>query len=157
MRRKYQINSFFICHVFLFYSNLDKPKIVKKNHGTVVNEFEQVTLYRKIISNPLSNVSWYNGSDLFNTQWLVRNATFNIEKATCTDTRNFTLVANNGVQENDTALVELIVNCEYDIFTSMSQIFFINIWQFSLVVVFSLDIPNVYFVYLHTYIIILPM
>lgn len=108
---------------FLSYSNLDKPEIVKSNRGTKVNENEQVILYRQIISNPLSNVSWYNGSDLLKNQWLVKNATFNIEKATCTDTKNFTLLANNGVQENVTTLVELIVNCEYDIYFSMFRTF----------------------------------
>lgn len=102
--------------LFFSYLNLDKPEIIKNNHGTEVNENEQVTLYRQIISNPLSNVSWYNGSDLLDTQWSVKNATFNIENATCTDTKNYTLLANNGVQENVTALVELIVNCEYDIY-----------------------------------------
>lgn len=81
-----------------------------------MNENEQVTLWSQIISNPLSNVSWYNGSHLLNTQWLVKNATFNIEKATCIDSKNFTLVANNGVEENVTAMVELIVKCEYDIY-----------------------------------------
>lgn len=84
-----------------------------------MNENEQVTLWSQIISNPLSNVSWYNGSDLLKNQWLVRNATFNIKKVTCTDTKNYTLLANNGVKENVTDLVELIVNCEYDIFSSI--------------------------------------
>lgn len=88
-----------------------------------MNENEQVTLYRQIVSNPLSNVSWYNGSDLLKNQWSVRNATFNIEKATCTDAKNYTLLANNGVKENVTALVELIVNCKYDIFSSMFRTF----------------------------------
>lgn len=81
-----------------------------------MNENEQVTLHREIISNPLSNVSWYNGSELLSNQWSVTNATFNIEKATCTDTKNFTLLASNGVQEDVTAMVELIVNCKYDIY-----------------------------------------
>lgn len=85
------------------------------NPRTIVNESEAVTIYRQIISNPLSNVFWYNGSDLLNTQWSVTNATFTIEKATCTDTKNFTLLASNSVQENVTAFVELIVNCKYNI------------------------------------------
>lgn len=115
LRMKHSLISSFLSWFYLSYSNLDKPEIVKNNQGTVVNEHEKVTLRRQIISNPLSNVSWYNGSDLLDTQWLVRNATFDIENATCTDTKNFTLVANNGVQGNVTAMVELIVNCEYDI------------------------------------------
>lgn len=124
LRTKHSFISSFIFRVFfLSYSNLDKPEIVKSNRGTKVNENEQVILYRQIISNPLSNVSWYNGSDLLKNQWLVKNATFNIEKATCTDTKNFTLLANNGVQENVTTLVELIVNCEYDIYLCMFRTF----------------------------------
>lgn len=80
-----------------------------------MNESEQVTLIRQIVSNPLSNVSWYNGSELLVTQFSVPNATLHIEKATCMDTNNFTLVASNSVQNNVTALVELVVNCEYNI------------------------------------------
>lgn len=86
------------------------------NNPTLVNESEQVTLIRQIVSNPLSNVSWYNGSELLTTQQLVENATILIKKATCTDTKNFTLVASNIVQKNVTALVELIVNCKYNIY-----------------------------------------
>lgn len=100
---------------FSFYWILDKPEI-SNSPRTIVNESEEVTLVRQVISNPFSNVSWYNGSDLLYTQRSVKTATFTIEKTTCTDTKNYTLFANNGVQENVTALVELIVNCEYDIF-----------------------------------------
>lgn len=80
-----------------------------------MNETEQVTLLREIVSNPLSNASWYNGSELLVSQSLVTNATFYIKEATCTDTKNFTLVVSNIIQENVTALVELIVNCEYEL------------------------------------------
>lgn len=97
------------------------------NNTTIVNESEQVTLVRQIISNPLSNISWYNGSDLLETRWLVTNATFTIKKATCTDTTNFTLVASNSVQKNVTALVELIVNCEYGLNFQHDLNFLINI------------------------------
>lgn len=81
-----------------------------------MNESDQVTLIRQIVSNPLPNVSWYNGLELLKTELLVMNATFIIEKAMCTDTKNFTLVASNTVKTNVTASVELIVNCEYSIY-----------------------------------------
>lgn len=90
---------------------LDKPKIVGKP-STIVNESERVILAREIISNPLSNVSWYNGTELLKTGNSVKNATLVIEKALCTDTKNFTLVAGNTVDRNVSAFVELIVNCE---------------------------------------------
>lgn len=83
---------------------------------TIVDEDEHVTLYREIDSNPLSNVTWYVGSEQLKSERSVENATFTIEKAMCTNTQNYTLVASNTVESNVTALVELIVNCEYDAF-----------------------------------------
>lgn len=89
--------------------------IVKKER-TIVDENEYVTLNREIDSNPLSDVSWYVGSELLKSEWSVKNATLTIKKALCTNTQNYTLVASNTVEINVTALVELIVNCEYNAF-----------------------------------------
>lgn len=47
-------------------------------------------------------------------QTSVEIAKFTRRTALCTDTTNLTLVAINGVEENATANVELIVNCEYN-------------------------------------------
>lgn len=66
---------------------------------------------RHISSNPLSTALWYLNTVLVLEEKSVEIATFIIENATCMDTKNFTLVARNGVG-NDTALVELIVNCK---------------------------------------------
>lgn len=115
----YVIDSVLLCHlnkkrlncVFFAYF-LDKPDILDEP-TTIVNETDYVLLSREIVSNPLANVSWYNGSELLYTLIAERNATFIIKKAVCTDTKNFTLVASNTVKENVSALVELIVNCEY--------------------------------------------
>lgn len=95
----------------MFWFFLDKPEIIDK-HSTLVNESEKVILSRTIDSNPLADVLWYSGQLLLLSQLSVKNATFTIEKASCTDTKKFTLVASNKVQRNVTALVELIVNCE---------------------------------------------
>lgn len=95
----------------LFIFLLDKPEIVNEP-TTIVNESDRVVLTRKIVSNPLSDVYWYDGSELVESQKVVGNASFIIKKATCTDTKNFTIVASNTVEKNVTALVELIVNCE---------------------------------------------
>lgn len=78
-----------------------------------VNENSTVILRRDIHSNPLSNVSWYRGTELLRTQTFVRTATYNIEMAKCTDTHNFTLLANNGIEGSVSVLVELIVNCKF--------------------------------------------
>lgn len=113
----YVIDSVLLCHLkklnCVFFAHfLDKPDILDEP-TTIVNETDYVVLSREIVSNPLANVSWYNGSKLLYTLIAERNATFIIEKAVCTDTKNFTLVASNTVKENVSALVELIVNCEY--------------------------------------------
>lgn len=98
--------------MFCFYFFLDKPEIVDKPR-TLVNESEKVILTRAIDSNPSADVFWYSGQLLLRSQLSVKKATFTIEKASCTDTKNFTLVASNKVQRNVTALVELLVNCEF--------------------------------------------
>lgn len=88
-----------------------KPEI-KQKPSTIVNESDKVILTREIVSNPSSDVYWYYRSELLNTQLSTKNATLIIEKAVCTDTKNFTLVASNTVEKNVTALVELLVNCK---------------------------------------------
>lgn len=88
-----------------------KPEIEQKP-STIVNESDKVILTREIVSNPSSDVYWYYRSELLVTQSSTKNATLIIEKAMCTDTKNFTLVASNTVEKNVTALVELRVNCK---------------------------------------------
>lgn len=97
--------------MFIF-TFLVKPEIANKSRK-IVNENAEILLSREIVSNPLSDVSWFNGSILLRTQLSVTTATYNKENAACTDTANFTLIANNGVGGNVTAFVELIVNCKY--------------------------------------------
>lgn len=104
----------------IFFAFLDQPEILNKS-TTIANETDHVVLSREIVSNPLANVSWYNGSQLLDTRIAVRNATLIINRAMCTDTKNYTLVASNTVQENVSALVELIVNCEYILLSSVTK------------------------------------
>ena len=89
-----------------------KPSIEIKQR-MIVNETERIVLTRHIYSNPLANVSWLDGTHLLQTQTLVNTTSFIIERAQCTDTMNFSLVASNIVQSNVTSRVEVIVNCEY--------------------------------------------
>nr|XP_022323489.1 hemicentin-1-like isoform X2 [Crassostrea virginica] len=88
-----------------------KPTILEKPL-TIVNESERVELTRSIFSNPLSNVSWYDGEDILKNETSVNTTHIIIEKVKCTDTKNFTLVASNAKEWNATSLVELIVNCK---------------------------------------------
>lgn len=97
------------------YVRLDKPKIADIP-STIVNESDIAILSKEVFSNPLSNVSWYTGSELLSIQTTVTTATLTIQKAVCTDTRNFTLIASNTVERNVSALVELIVNCKWVFF-----------------------------------------
>lgn len=90
---------------------LDQPEFVKKSIQQV-NESEKITLARDIVSNPLSDASWYYGTQLLKTQTSVKTTTYTIENTTCTDTKNYTLVASNGIGNTVTATVELIVNCK---------------------------------------------
>lgn len=92
---------------------LDIPTIENRSLQTV-NESESVTLIRNIVSNPLSNASWYIGTQLLKTESSVQTTTLTIEQTKCTDTNNYTVVASNGVGNNVTRLVELIVNCKFD-------------------------------------------
>lgn len=92
---------------FLVHPSIEsKPRLI-------VNESEDVTFIREISSNPLSNAYWYIGTLLLKTEIAVKTATFKKENVTCTDTKNFTLVASNGIGNNSTAWLELIVNCKY--------------------------------------------
>lgn len=93
------------------YTKSDSPEIESKP-ATIVNVSKRIVLERKIDSNPLSNISWYNGTKFLKDQSSVKTATFIIESTSCTDTNNFTLIASNNIQENATAIVELIVNCK---------------------------------------------
>lgn len=83
--------------------------ILKKQY---VNESEKVTFIGKITSNPLANASWLNGTELLRSETSVSTASFTIENALCTDTKNFTVKANNGVGNADEVSVELFVNCK---------------------------------------------
>nr|XP_022345367.1 hemicentin-1-like isoform X3 [Crassostrea virginica] len=90
---------------------LYKP-VIRGNIRTFVNETNRVVLTREIDSNPLSNISWYDGSELLKTQTFAEIANLTIENASCTDTKNFTLSVSNAVQRNVESMVELIVNCK---------------------------------------------
>lgn len=96
--------------MFLFVFVLDQPTVQHKPLQ-IVNESETVILTREISSNPSSNASWYDKIHLLKTEPSVMTTTLEIKNATCTDTKNFTLVVQNKVG-NDTDLVELIVNCK---------------------------------------------
>nr|XP_022320733.1 hemicentin-1-like [Crassostrea virginica] len=90
---------------------LYKPSIEEKA-VMITNETERVVLTRQISSNPLSNVSWFDGSQLLVSETTVNTTSFIIEKARCTDTKNFTLVVSNTPEWTVTSLVELKVNCK---------------------------------------------
>lgn len=90
---------------------LDQSTIERRSLQ-VVNESEKFTITRYIVSNPLSDASWYNGTQLLKTQTTVKTASYTIENTMCTDTKNYTLVASNGIGNTVTATVELIVNCK---------------------------------------------
>lgn len=95
---------------FLLVFVLDQPTIQHKPLQ-IVNESEAVKLTREISSNPFSNAFWYDKINLLKTEHSVTTTTLDIKNATCTDTKNFTLVVKN-IVGNDTALVDLIVNCK---------------------------------------------
>ena len=90
----------------------DKPSIVERDF-IVVNETERVVLTREISSNPLANVSWYDGGQLLKSEIAVSTTSFIIEETKCTDTKNFTLTASNALQMSVTSFAELRVNCKY--------------------------------------------
>eukprot|EP00105_Crassostrea_gigas_P023192 XP_011442941.1 PREDICTED: myelin-associated glycoprotein isoform X3 [Crassostrea gigas] len=92
--------------------NVQYSPTIENRSLQTVNESESVTLTRNIVSNPLSNASWYIGTQLLKTESSVQTTTLTIENTKCTDTNNYTVVASNGVGNNVTRLVELIVNCK---------------------------------------------
>lgn len=94
--------------LWIFFSD---PPTIQHRRLQIVNESETVKITREISSNPSSNAYWYDKGHLLETDTSVTTTTLNITNATCTDTKNFTLVVQNKVG-NDTALVELIVNCK---------------------------------------------
>ena len=81
---------------------------------TIVNETKRAILTGNISSNPLSTVSWYDGSRLLKFEDKVNSTYIIIEKARCTDTRTFALTASNVVKMNVTSSIQLIVNCKYN-------------------------------------------
>lgn len=91
---------------------LDHPTIESKQ-PTIVNESEIIEFTRRIFGNPLSNVSWYNETELLKFEVAVTTATFTIEKTSCTDTKNYTIVATNGIGSYTSDFVELFVNCKF--------------------------------------------
>ena len=109
--------SFFKCLNINLHFPTDKPSIEEKD-VMVVNETRRVELTREIVSNPLPSVSWFNGTELLESETSKTSKTsvttkFTIQNARCTDTQNFTVVTSNEIQRNVTARVELIVNCKY--------------------------------------------
>lgn len=102
--RETYVNQYIIYH--------SDPPSIEEIPLEIVNESSTVSLNRKIYSNPLSNVSWYRGTELLKTETSVKTATYIIKKAMCTDTHNLTLLVNNGVEGNGSVLVGLIVNCK---------------------------------------------
>lgn len=102
--------SFIIFDYLCFF--LDQPTIgiLEKRY---VNESNKVTLTGNVTSNPLANVLWFYGTKMLKNQTSVSTATFTIENATCTDTKNFTVEASNGIGQTVKRLVELYVNCKY--------------------------------------------
>ena len=96
-------------HIFIFS---DKPAI-KVNPLMVVNETDTAVMTGEINSNPLAKISWYDGERLLKTKTFTQTAILVLQNVSCIDTKNYTLVVSNVVQENVTALVELIVNCKF--------------------------------------------
>lgn len=57
---------------------LDQPTLERRSLQ-IVNKSEKITLIRDIVSNPLSDASWYYGTQLLKTQTSVTTATYTIE------------------------------------------------------------------------------
>lgn len=70
-------------------------------------------LIREVDSNPLANITWYDGKKYLKSQTAVKTASLTIENASCEDSKNFTLEAKNILEIKVTAMVELIVNCKF--------------------------------------------
>ena len=96
-------------HILIFS---DKPAI-KLNPLMIVNETDTIVMTGEINSNPLANISWYDGERLLKTKTSTHIAILVLQNVSCLDTKNYTLVVSNGLQGNVTAIVELIVNCKH--------------------------------------------
>lgn len=94
------------------FVNVQYQPTIENKPQKVVNESEKVVLSRSISSNPLSNASWYNGAILLATQISTRTTEYSIDKASCEDTKTFSLEASNGIGKAVKVSVELIVNCK---------------------------------------------
>lgn len=66
----------------------------------IVNEIQSAVLTGKIFSNPLSNVSWYDGSHMLKFENAINTTYLIIDEAKFTDTRDFTLPVSNAVRVN---------------------------------------------------------
>ena len=104
--------------IFIFS---DKP-VIKINPLMVVNETDIIVMTGKIDSNPLANISWYDGERLLKTRTSTHTAILVLQNVSCLDTKNYTLVVSNVLQENVTAIVELIVNCKLQWYFKSSKL-----------------------------------
>ncbi|XP_056011993.1 titin-like isoform X2 [Ostrea edulis] len=92
--------------------NVLYPPTIQDGSTITVNESQRAILTRNISSNPASNMSWYSRGVLIHTQTSVNTAELKIENTECTDTGNYTLNVSNGITHDDSAQVELLVNCK---------------------------------------------
>lgn len=100
---------------WFWISFVDQPSIANKPKTIAINESEKVILFINITSNPLSNASWYDGTKLLKIQTSA-TTNYTIERASCEDSKNFSLVVSNGIGNAVNTSVELIVNCEYNFY-----------------------------------------
>ena len=70
-------------------------------------------LIREVDSNPLSNITWYDGNKYLKSETAVKRTNLTIENASCYDSKNFTLEAQYSLEIKVTVMVELIVNCKF--------------------------------------------
>lgn len=105
------VYNYFLSHIIYYFCLYSDQPTIKIKPLHIINESETVNLTGDISSNPLSNVSWYDKTGLLKAQTSVTTASYNIVNATCTDTKNFTLVVQNIIGK-DGVLVGLIVNCK---------------------------------------------
>ena len=99
--------SYKVAHIYFFRQtcNQNKPPYGCKWDRHNRNDWQ-------IDSNPLANISWYDGERLLKTRTSTHTAILVLQNVSCLDTKNYTLVVSNVLQENVTAIVELIVNCK---------------------------------------------
>lgn len=70
----------------------------------------------------MSNASWYDGTKLLKIQTSA-STNYTIERASCEDSKNFSLVVSNGIGNAVSTSVELIVNCEYNYYLQNLKIY----------------------------------